>query len=180
MAKDNTLICIIILLIGIIIYLSATILTGVNEIPLSDNNIISNTSNNEIKWSVPDGFIKIDSVSVEGNTVIITKNCTGIIAQTSEERASGLANALNNVTDTRPDVYESIASVLQSFDIRMEAVLVHRFESDTFFADAYFRIGNNLLQLDMKPSDAMAIALRQGSSIYYNQTLFEQLGENIC
>jgi bifunctional DNase/RNase len=39
---------------------------------------------------------------------------------------------------------------------------------------------SDLLDLDMRPSDAMALALRTGAPIYLNMTLLREVGTDIC
>lgn len=147
---------------------------------ISTKQAVQVAGNDDISWKPPEGFVKLDSIKVEGTSVAVVSNCKAIIAETSPERALALSNALNNKTAERPDVYESTASVLQSFDIKLEAVLVHKVDESVYYADAYFRVGNKILQLDMKPSDAMTIALRAGSPIYYKQELFDKTGQKVC
>ena len=178
MAKNHTL-----LLYIITVLLIVTIaLSGILIFVLTKNTVKTETidAKDQMRWTPPEGFIKVDSVKVEGTNVVVVKDCIAINAQTTPERALGIFNALNNKTGERPDIYESTASILQTFDIKLEAVLVHRFEKETFFADSYFRVKDQILQLDMKPSDAMAIAFRTGSPIYYNLSLFNATGQKIC
>ncbi|MBI4895697.1 MAG: bifunctional nuclease family protein [Candidatus Aenigmarchaeota archaeon] len=159
----------VILVLGVsLIYVLST--KTISQIEVKDN----------MTWNPPEGFVKLDSIKVEGTSVAVVSNCKAIIAETSPERALALFNALNNKTAERPDIYESTASVLQSFNIKLEAVLVHKVDESVYYADSYFRIGNKILQLDMKPSDAMTVALRTGSPIYYKQELFDKVGQKVC
>jgi len=51
---------------------------------------------------------------------------------------------------------------------------------DVYLSNAIFRSDNNVLELDMRPSDAIALALRTGTPIYLNMTLLREVGVNIC
>ena len=175
--KDNILFYIIIVLAAISIGLSVFTMSLLAK---TNTETVAQDVEKSSPWTPPDIYVKLDSIKVEGSSVIVTKDCKSISAQTTPERALGIFNALNNKISERPDVYESAASVLQTFGIKFDAVLVYRYEGETFFADSYFRKGNDILQLDMKPSDAMAIAIRTGAPIYYNKTLFSELGHKVC
>ncbi len=134
----------------------------------------------QLNWSVPDGFVKVDLLRVEGNVVAVGKDCTAIIAQTSPERAEALQNAIAEKIGERPDVYEGFADVLRGFNVTLEAVLIHKFDAESYYSDGIFRVGDRILQLDMKPSDAMTVALRANASIYINATLLEKMGKMVC
>jgi bifunctional DNase/RNase len=136
-------------------------------------------SGDKIRWDT-NGYVKADVLEVQGNMVAVGHNCTAIIAQTSAERATALANAIAGITDSRPDVYEGFSNVLTSFNITLEAVLMNNFEKDTYYSDAIFILGDKAVQMDMKPSDAFVIALRSEAPIYINETILEKNGVDIC
>ena len=178
-SKNSIFTYLIMLLLVIVIILVSFMLYFVTK-PAASGELPEAKPTETPELSVPSGFIKPDSIEVTGTSVLIKKGCRALSADTTPERAIGIFNALYNRTDQRPDIYEGFASLLQSFDIKIEYVLVQSFENNTFYSDAYFRSGNDILQLDMKPSDAMAIALRAGANIYFNTTLFNEISENIC
>ncbi len=179
MAKKNTtknwFIPVIIVLLTIILILGIYLIYI-----LSIKSTVQAEIKDEMVWTLPEGFVKLDSIKVEGTSVAVISNCKAIIAETSPERAMALFNAINNKTAERPDIYESTATVLQSFDIKLEAVLVHKVDENVYYADSYFRVGNKILQLDMKPSDAITIALRSGAAVYYKKQLFDTVGQKVC
>lgn len=119
-------------------------------------------------------------LSVIGNTLILGRNCTAIIADTSVERAEAIAAALANSSFERPRTYDSWMQVLKSFNITLEAVQLQRFDGEHYFADAIFRTRDKALRLDVMPSDAVALAVRMGAPIYVNATLLQEVGRDIC
>jgi bifunctional DNase/RNase len=125
-------------------------------------------------------LVLVNVIKVDGNKVTIGKDCTAIVATTSPERAEAIATGLANKTPERPTIYDSFATFLQTYNITLEAVVMHKFESDVYFSDAYFLKDSQVLQLDMKPSDAIALALRTHSPVYINNALLQKMGENIC
>ncbi|MBI5332390.1 MAG: bifunctional nuclease family protein [Candidatus Aenigmarchaeota archaeon] len=165
------LLIIIVILVSLLLYLATS--KSIDVIRQQDNVEYA-------EWKVPPGYIKPDSFEVTGASVLIKKGCRQLTAETTPERALGIFNALYNRTDQRPDIYEGMVSLMQAYNIKVESVMVYAFADDTFYSDAYFRVGNDILQLDMKPSDAMAVALRTNSSIYFNTTLFNEKSENVC
>ncbi len=175
--KQNSLIYVIAILLIAIVILSTVLVFMRNNPSIQE---LSNNFNSELKWSVPENTVIIEKIDVNGSSVTVFSGCKSITAETSPERAATLFNAINNRTEVRPDIYQSFASTIESFDVKLEGIIVHRFDQDVFYSDAYFRVSDQILQLDMKPSDAMSLALRSGAPIYYNSTIFSELGENVC
>jgi bifunctional DNase/RNase len=127
-----------------------------------------------------DQFIEITTIRVEGDSLIIAHNCTGIIAGTSPERLESIALGLENKVDVRPTTHENFVALLNAFNITLDRVEIYRFEDDIFYSDAYFHSKDNMLQLDMRPSDAIALAVRTKSPVYVNKSIFLAMGKNIC
>ena len=63
---------------------------------------------------------------------------------------------------------------------KVHEVAIYRFDSDIFYSDAYFTSKDGMLQLDMRPSDAIALAVRTKSPVYINKTILATMGKNIC
>ena len=125
-------------------------------------------------------FVKITLIQVSNDSLIIGNNCTALIASTSPERLDSIALGLANTIDIRPTTHDNFAAVLNAFNITLDRVEIYRFDNDIFYSDAYFRSQDNILQLDMRPSDAIALAVRTKSPVYINRTILAAMGEDIC
>jgi hypothetical protein len=119
-------------------------------------------------------------LEVDGNTVTIGRGCTAIVSETSPERAEAIQMGLENKTGERPTSYDGWASMLGEFNVTLEAVTLYGKTDSAYLSRAIFRIDNRVLDLDMRPSDAMALALRTGAPIYLNMTLLREVGTDIC
>ncbi|MEM7813917.1 MAG: DUF151 domain-containing protein [Candidatus Aenigmatarchaeota archaeon] len=127
-----------------------------------------------------DEFREQDVLDVDGTQVTIGRGCLAIIAETSPERAEAIELALANKSGERPNAYDGWASVLEEFNIAFEATTLYGRSEGAYLSRAIFRSGNSVLDLDMRPSDAIALALRTDTPIYLNMTLLREVGENIC
>jgi bifunctional DNase/RNase len=133
-----------------------------------------------------DGYTKVwpgGVLEVIESTLIIGDNCTAIIADTTDERALGIADAIMNTSIPRPDTWTSWEASLKSFNITVDAVQMQRYDGKYYYADVLLRgmtDQEKVLRLDMRPSDAIALALRSGAPIYVNTTLLKEVGKNIC
>ncbi|MBI4153913.1 bifunctional nuclease family protein, partial [Candidatus Woesearchaeota archaeon] len=88
---------------------------------------------------------------------------------------------LGQVVD-RPTVYDSWAGMIDTFGIRFDAMTMYGVDDDVsaYLSHGYFQFNSEVTELDMKPSDAIALALRTKTPIYINTTLLKEKGENIC
>ncbi|MEM7820499.1 MAG: DUF151 domain-containing protein [Candidatus Aenigmatarchaeota archaeon] len=138
------------------------------------------------QYFITDGYTKIwpgGILKVSGNTIIFGANCKVITADTTMERALGIADALANTTGDRPDTWMSWLSSLRGFNITVEAVQIQSYDDKFYYSDVLLRgmtDKEKVLRLDMRPSDAIALGLRAGAPIYVNSTLLDDMGEDIC
>lgn len=133
-----------------------------------------------------EGYTKVwpgGVLEVIDSTIVAGVNCTALVADTTAERAQGIADALSNTTGARPDTWASWATSMRSFNITVEAVQIQRYDGKFYYSDVLLRgftEQEKLLRLDMRPSDAIALAIRAGAPIYINSTLLAEVGKDIC
>lgn len=117
---------------------------------------------------------------LKGNTIVIGNNCTAIVAETSPERARSIELGLKDEIKVRPNTHDIFAEVINSFNITLERVTLDSFSDNIYYANLYLKKGNRALKIDLKPSDAMALALRTESPIYIKKDLLNKMGQDIC
>jgi bifunctional DNase/RNase len=133
-----------------------------------------------------DGYTQVwpgGVLEVSGTTVIAGSNCTAMVADTTEERAQAIVDALANSTGPRPDTWTSWKMSLNSFNVTVDAVQIQRFDGKYYYSDVLLHgmtDQEKVLRLDMRPTDAMALAIRVGAPIYINTTLLKEVGKDIC
>lgn len=79
----------------------------------------------------------------------------------------------------RPLTYEFVASLLAAAEVQLEHVRVETLREQTFYAVARLRSGDRVREVDARPSDAIALALRTGSPIYAAEEVLEAAGAAI-
>ena len=126
------------------------------------------------------GFVEADILEVSGTTVILGNGCKAIVADTSAERAYSIELGKAGIIDQRPNTHDIFAETLRSFNITLDYVTIDRFEDGIYYANLYLKTNDKVLQLDVKPSDAIALALRTNSTIYINKTMLDDIGETVC
>ena len=127
-----------------------------------------------------DGFVEVDTITLEEYIVTIGYGCRGIVADTSPERALSIQQGLRGVIEDRPMSHDTFVEVLKSFNITVEALKINKFEDERYYADLILSNEDKVLTIDLLPSDGIALCTRTNATIYINQTLLNEYGEDIC
>lgn len=81
--------------------------------------------------------------------------------------ANAIMLAIENVALARPATHDLFVTALTQLGNKVSSVMVNRMEDNTFFAALKVTNGKNKsIELDSRPSDAIAIALRTESPIF--------------
>lgn len=76
----------------------------------------------------------------------------------------------------RPIPYDLLRSILDGLDARVVQVLINALRKDTFYAEITLSCGEQTLEIDSRPSDAIAVALRVGAPIYVEEAVVREAG----
>lgn len=87
--------------------------------------------------------------------------------------ALGLGSAIEGSGFTRPMTHDLMLDAFTNLDARVEHVLINDVKGGTFFARLCLSQHGRLIDLDARPSDAIALALRQDAPIYMNDDVLE-------
>jgi uncharacterized protein len=92
-----------------------------------------------------------------------------------EYEAQSIALGLENIKPPRPITHDLACRILESCDINIESVLITELKDNTFFATLSLRTSKQtLLEIDSRPSDAIALAVRKNTPIFVNETVMDQ------
>lgn len=92
--------------------------------------------------------------------------------------AQSIAMKMEGIVPPRPMTHDIFASFTHAFGIKLREVLIYKFEDGIFYSELTFSQGDDVVRLDARTSDAVAIAIRTGAPIYttpevLNETAFE-------
>ena len=88
--------------------------------------------------------------------------------------ANAIALQLENVTTPRPMTHDLLRNTIAELDARVTRVVINDLRDSTFFAQIRLIIGQRTLELDARPSDAIALALRTEAPIFVAQSVLDQ------
>jgi bifunctional DNase/RNase len=87
--------------------------------------------------------------------------------------ASAIAMELAGIQFSRPLTHDLFNAVVQGLGSSLERVLITRVVDNTYYASLVFRRNGELISIDSRPSDSIAIALRAEAPIYADEALLE-------
>jgi bifunctional DNase/RNase len=79
----------------------------------------------------------------------------------------------------RPMTHDLLKLVVEELGGRVNGIEITGIHEDTYFARIVLSRGEDLFYLDARPSDAIALALRSGSTIRVEEGLFEKYKRNL-
>ena len=90
--------------------------------------------------------------------------------------ADAIAVRLQEVAVARPLTHDLLRSVLDAVGATVEYILVNDLANDTFFARIMLDIDGKSLEIDSRPSDAIALAVRAQVPIFADEGVLEKAG----
>ena len=88
--------------------------------------------------------------------------------------ATAIALALAGQETPRPMTHDLLAGVLEDFSIRVEKVVVSELRDRTFFAELHLSGPDGPKVVSARPSDAIALAVRTGTSVFAAEEVLEE------
>lgn len=88
--------------------------------------------------------------------------------------AQSIALALEQVKLNRPMTHDLLGTVIQELTYGLEQVTISDLEEGTYYARLHIRTEERVEQVDARPSDAIALALRMNAPIRVDEKLFMQ------
>jgi bifunctional DNase/RNase len=83
-----------------------------------------------------------------------------------QDQAKSIINALENQQAPRPLTHDLFVNMLDDWEMSLERIVIHALRDNTFFALLTLTNGETRKELDARPSDAIAIALRTDAPIW--------------
>ena len=88
--------------------------------------------------------------------------------------ASAIAMKLQGLTPERPLTHDLFATTLEELGARIERVIISELADETFHARILLEREGHTIEVDARPSDALALAVRSGVRIFAADAVLEQ------
>jgi hypothetical protein len=90
--------------------------------------------------------------------------------------ADAIAVKLQGVTVPRPLTHDLLSSVIDSLGAAIDSIIVSDLKSDTFYAKIILNVDGRQLEIDSRPSDALALAVRTDAPIFAEEAVLDKAG----
>ncbi len=90
--------------------------------------------------------------------------------------ADAIAVKLQNVELSRPLTHDLLQSVITTLGASLNYIVVNELQNDTFYAKLSLNVDGAQVEVDSRPSDALALAVRAGAPIYAEESVLDKAG----
>ena len=126
--------------------------------------------------------VTVDSVKVS----MLSQHRVVVLKEEDEERylpiwigpfeADAITIGLQNVQMTRPLTHDLLRAIIDQMDASISHIQVNDLRNDTFYAQIVVEQNGRTLEIDSRPSDAIALAVRVNVPIYVAKDVMEKAG----
>ena len=90
--------------------------------------------------------------------------------------ASAIAMKLQGLTAERPLTHDLFAATLEELGARIDRVVISTLAEETYHARLHIELDGRSMEIDSRPSDALALAVRSGVRIFAAEDVLDQAG----
>jgi bifunctional DNase/RNase len=88
-----------------------------------------------------------------------------------QPEAESIAMHINNIKRDRPLTHDLCKNLIVGLRGQLRRVQITKVQKSTYFAELHIMQGEQLVQIDARPSDSIAVALRLSAPIYAQENL---------
>jgi bifunctional DNase/RNase len=123
------------------------------------------------------GFVAVDKRA--GSPVVLLEEWEGtrslpIWIGVSEARS--IANEMEERHGPRPNAHDLAKRLIQGLDASLVRVVVTELRDGVYYATIVLQVDGRHVEIDSRPSDAIAIALRMKAPLYVRESLLDEAG----
>jgi bifunctional DNase/RNase len=94
--------------------------------------------------------------------------------------ANAIAIEIEKVSAARPMTHDLARNLMRHMNGQLDKVVITELRDDTFFAVLWIRQGSDLITIDARPSDAIALALRSDCPIFVSEQVMQSAKLNMA
>jgi bifunctional DNase/RNase len=90
--------------------------------------------------------------------------------------AQAIALKLENIKPPRPFTHDLFKQIADAFDLHVNEVFINELHNETFYAKVICEMDGVVHEIDARPSDAIAIAVRFNAPIFVSEDIMNEAG----
>lgn len=121
--------------------------------------------------------MKVDKLGIDLMThdpVVILKDVDGkrfLPILIGPFEATAIALALEGTPVPRPLSHDLMKSIISALKAKVARIIIHDIQENTFYAKVILEANGNLVEIDARPSDSIALALRTNAPIFVSERI---------
>jgi uncharacterized protein len=132
------------------------------------------------EWAVIEVFVESIRVNMTNyRRVVMLKEKTSpryLPIWIGHFEADAIAIPMQNVPVSRPLTHDLLGTVIQSLGAKLTEVVINQLADETFYAKLILDADGRHVEVDSRPSDAIALAIRSKVPIYVEDSVLDQAG----
>jgi bifunctional DNase/RNase len=92
-----------------------------------------------------------------------------------QPEAESIVMQIHSIKRVRPLTHDLCKNLILGLGGSLRRVQITRVEKNTYYAELHINRGDNVVQIDARPSDSIAIALRLSAPIYASEALLSTI-----
>lgn len=80
--------------------------------------------------------------------------------------ASAIIRKIENLSVVRPMTHDLIPDIIEKTGYKLDHIEINDVEAETYYATLFLKKGDEVLEIDSRPSDAIAVAMRVDAPIF--------------
>lgn len=129
-------------------------------------------------------MVRMDLVSVgvvhDGGSIVMVLRAAEmarlLVMEIGPLEGRAIAMESEGIRPPRPLTHDLLANAIAALGARLSQVVIKELKDSTYFADLILERDGHNIEVDARPSDAVALALRVGAPIYAAEALVAQAG----
>jgi bifunctional DNase/RNase len=90
--------------------------------------------------------------------------------------AQAIALKLENIKPPRPFTHDLFKNIADAFNLHVNEIFIDELHNETFYAKVVCEVNGEIQEIDARPSDAIAIAVRFGAPVYVSEEIMAEAG----
>jgi hypothetical protein len=130
----------------------------------------------------------VAEIKVELSRIIIDETCEQQVIVLKEKNGTrtlpivigiveimAIDRRLKGITTIRPLTHDLLGNVIESLGANIEKVVVSDLKNHTYYATIHLSVNGKKVEVDSRPSDAIAIAAASDVPLYVAEHVFEKM-----
>ncbi len=120
------------------------------------------------------------NISTKDKNILLQSKCYDLKLITNDLQLYSIEMGLDKNIKFRPTTHDVMKAILDNYNITLLMVKIEDTSDEIYFSSMFLKRENEILNIDTKSSDSIALAIRTNSPVYIKDILLEKYGNKTC